>query len=452
MGTFVAGGADRIADHLSRDYLIGTEWDGRVTFRMAESGAESPDGVSVKVQLRPDVRFHSGEPVTASRVRQILETHQPLMQEVTGIDVEGERTLILRQRRAHGLKLADLSLYAILDDEDPHLRTGPFMIASADGVTRLEPFAGYLEGPPSVAGVEVREYPSQRAAWTAMMRDEINVLHEIDRDAIDFVQEGGSIRAYPLLRPYYIAIAFNIRHPLIGRRAVRRALVEAVDREEVVRNGMRGHGQAAEGPFWPHHWAYAPLQNPSLHNPTAAGIRLETAGLPVRSRAGAMPSRLAFTCLLLEGDSRFERIALVVQRQLSAVGVDMQLLALREEELTRRIVAGSYEAVLFEFVSARTLSFPYQFWHSRTSLLSTGYRAADEALDRMKTAASEQDQRAAVADVMHVMRADPPAMFLAWPRDVRAADRSLDLPYEPDRDVFGTLWRARPVPAALAGR
>ncbi len=44
---------------------------------------------------------------------------------------------------------------------------------------------------------------------------------------------------------------------------------------------------------------------------------------------------------------------------------------------------------------------------------------------------------------MHVLRADPPAAFLVWPREARAADVSLDIPYEKDRDVFGALWRLK---------
>ena len=38
-----------------------------------------------------------------------------------------------------------------------------------------------------------------------------------------------------------------------------------------------------------------------------------------------MPSRLRFTCLVRAGDLTEERIALLVQRQLYDVGVDMQI-------------------------------------------------------------------------------------------------------------------------------
>jgi peptide/nickel transport system substrate-binding protein len=443
VGTFIEGSAGRIAAFLSWDFLVTPDWEGRTVFRLAESGFESPDGLSLTFHLRPNITFHSGEPLSAARVRQILEGHSELMEELTGIDLDGDMTLILRLKRPHSLKLIDLSRYAIVGDDDVLLRTGPFMIVDEE-TPALEPFDAYHEGRPTVSRVEIREYSSQRAAWTAMMRGEINVLHEVSRDAIDFLQTGGSITAYPLLRPYYLALVFNVEHAVLGRRDVRRALVEAVDRDELVRTALRGHGQPADGPFWPHHWAYSGTQTPVPHNPTAATIRLETASLPVRHSADAMPSRLAFTCLLLEGDDRFERLALLIQRQLSAIGVDMRLQALPPEVLLRRIVSGQYDAFLLEFVNARTLGFPYALWHSRTSRLSTGYTAADAALDRMAMATAETDVRAAVADVMRIMRADPPAIFLAWPREVRAADRSLDLPYEPDRDVFGTLWQARP--------
>ena len=73
----------------------------------------------------------------------------------------------------------------------------------------------------------------------------------------------------------------------------------------------------------------------------------------------------------------------------------------------------------------------------------TGYSAADGAFDRLQVARSDEEVREALSDVMHVLRADPPAAFLVWPREARAADVSLDIPYETDRDVFGALWRLK---------
>ena len=442
IGTFVEGGSTRIANLLSSEFLVTVGWDGRPVFRLAESATESADGLALTIRLRSNARFHSGQLLTARRVRDVLLERAAVSAAVAEIEESDERTLVLRLRRPHALHLVDLSEHAVQEEDDSTERAGPFKVVSLSRPAVLAPFDHYYQGVPSVGRVEIEEYASHRAAWTAMMRGEINFLHEVSREAIDFMQAGGDITAYPLLRPYYVTLVFNQRHPILGRLDVRLAMSEAIDRAELLRLGMRGQGEAAFTPFWPHHWAH-PALHPPVHNPDAARIRLDTGGLPVRSSPSAMPARFAFTCLVHEGDARFERLALVLQRQLSAIGIDMRLHPVPQQELGDRIAAGRYDTYLFELVNGRTLSFPYQFWHSRTSPLATGYSAADAALDSLQTATTEHGVRAAVTDVMRVMRNDPPAVFLVWPREARAADNAIALPYEQDRDVFGTLWRAR---------
>jgi peptide/nickel transport system substrate-binding protein len=291
-----------------------------------------------------------------------------------------------------------------------------------------------------------------------MMRGEVNFLHEVSRDAIEFVDASGDIRAYPLLRPYYTGLIFNLRHPVLRRREVRLAINESIDREELVQNGMRGHGLVAEGPFWPYHWAYPHGRFPVSYNPEAARLRLDGAGLPLsRVQSDQMPSRFAFSCLTLIGDDRFERIALLVQRQLFAIGIDMRIVPVTSEELRERLDAGNFDAFIMEAISGRTLNWAYRLWHSPVGgggrPFPTGYAAADHSLDRLQIARTDEEIREALADVMHAMRNDPPAAFLAWPREVRAADISLDFAYEKERDVFGAVWRLkRPGPQITAQR
>lgn len=435
----------QLAGMQSAEPLVSVGWDGQPVPRLAESAVESPDGMSLTIRLRPNVRFHTGELVTAEQVRELIAP-KPALREVSSIEVPDERTLVLKLKRPYAFKIADLSDFYVDDDTRPQLRTGPFRLVSLKPVTRLERFEQYYQGTPSVERVEIHPYPNHRAAWTAMMRGEVNFLHEVNRDAIDFIEAGGDIRAYPLLRGFYVALVFNVKQPTLAPREVRLALNEAIDREEVVRNGMRGHGAVAEGPFWPHHWAYAAGRHVQAYNPEAAKLRLNAARLPVKDDGSGMPSRFQFTCLLLEGDTRFERIALVVQRQLFEIGVDMRLQPVTFLELGKRVSSGNFDALLFEFSSGRSLSRAYGFWHSKGTSLATGYAAADDALERMKLAPTADETRVAVSDVMRIMQSDPPAAFLAWPREARAADRSIEVPYERDQDVFGSLWLMRRSP------
>jgi len=435
-----------LAGLFTSEPLVAAAWDGRPAYRLAESIEESDDRRALTVTLRRDVKFHNGEPITAPVVSDLLRRKLGRLPQITAISALDEHHLQITLRKASSVKPVDLSRL-IVDGSDVGLRTGPFRLASSNPMV-LEAFNEYYQGRPGPQRIEIRQYATHRAAWTAMMRHDINVLHEVSRDAIEFVEAGGDIRSYPLLRPYYTALVFNARHPVLQRREVRLAINEAIDRDELVQNGMRGHGMVAEGPFWPYHWAYPHGRFPVAFNPEAAKLRLDGAGLKVSARsAEQMPSRLAFTCLILSGDDRFERIALLVQRQLYAIGIDMRIAPLSAPDITKRLGSGDFDAFILEAVGGRILSWAYDFWHSPLPgadvSFRTGYVAADRALDRLQVADTDDEVREALADVMHVMRNDPPAAFLVWPREARAADISFEIPHEVDRDVFGTLWQLK---------
>jgi peptide/nickel transport system substrate-binding protein len=442
-------GVRQLVSQLSTEPLLTVDWDGTPVFRIAESASQSEDGTTLTIRIRSNVKFHNGERVTAEAVRRLLQG--PLADRgVSATRAVDDRTLTLTFARPFGFKEETLSMMSVSDNARLDLRTGPFKVVSADPPV-LEGFADYYQGSPLIRRVTIKRYPSQRAALTAMMRGQINFLHEVSREAIEFVQAGGDFQTYPLVRPYSIPLVFNLRHPILARREVRIALNEAIDRDEVVRNAMRGHGEVAEGPFWPFHWAYTRGRYPSPYNPEAAKVRLEAAGLRINAGTGDRPpSRFRFTCLVPAGDARFERIALVVQRQLLAVGVDMDLRPATQPELNKRALSHDFEAIIFELLMGRTFDWPYVMWHSKGPFLDTGYSTADEALDRLQRARTNDEVRLAVSDVMSHFRDDPPAIFLALPREARAIDKSFSIPYETDRDVYGTLWMLRPVQRASA--
>ena len=306
--------------------------------------------------------------------------------------------------------------------------------------------------------MEIRNYTTHRAAWTGMMRREVDFLHEVSRDAIEFVDASGDIRPYPLLRPYYTGLVFNVRNPVLRRREVRVAINEAIDREELVRNGMRGHGLVAEGPVLALPLGISSRPFPVSYNPEAAKLRLDgRRAYVVASSRIKCRHVLRFRASTLIGDDRFERIALLVQRQLYAIGIDMRLVPVTSAELRDRASDRELRRVpSWRLSAAELLSWAYRLWHSpvggRTGrfppAMSPPTARSIDSRSRTATRSCE-----ALADVMHAMRNDPPAAFLTWPREVRAADIALDIPYEKERDVFGSLWRLKkPGPQVKAQR
>ncbi len=459
---------ERIAETLSSEPLVAVGFDGRPQAALAESWEVLPGGLGVRLKLRPGVLFHSGQPADAPTVVRLLEDQiasyerqgWKVAENIQAIRARGGEVIDVVYRRPDAFVLPDLSIFSIADPQHPLLRTGPFQAASLEPSVSLAAFDRYYLGRPSIDAIEFRPYQTQRKAWIAMMRGEVNSLYEVSREASEFVEAETAVRPYPYLRGYHVALVFNQRHPILSRRNVRVALNEAVDRDAIVKDAMRGHALPADGPIWPYHWAYSSAQSSFAFNPDAARLRLDGAGLTANRnrRPGFMSSRFRFTCLVPADDARFERIALVVQRQLFEIGVDMEIEAMPVAEMIgRRVRNGEFDAFLFEMTSGRTLSWLYRFWHSPAEgpppALRTGYGGADSVLDRLRAAQSDDETRLAVSDLQRVMYNDPPAIFLVWPREARAVDAQFRVPYLSDRDVLTGVREWRLVPPDLrAGR
>jgi peptide/nickel transport system substrate-binding protein len=426
---------------------------GRMGPRLAAEWEWLKGGKRLKLTLRAGVSFHDGSVLDAATVASLLkqqfakDPYAFTYRSVMHIEVLDEVTLQIELSRPEALLLEDLVDVTVVKDT---VGTGPFVLdgeVTEKGAT-LRRFDAYHQGQPGVERVDVRTYPSLRNAWSAMMRGEINMLHEVSREAAPFVEAESSVRTYPMLRPYVNALFFNVRHPILARREVRQALNYAIDRDAIVRDVMAGRGERADGPVWKYHWAYSTAQKTYDFNPELARLKLDAAGFPkpAGSPAGRMPSRFRFTCLMYGDDARFERMAIVLQKQLYEVGVDMRFEAVPLRTLLSRFSSGDFDALLTESISGRSLTWLYRQWRSKPRRLigelNSGYTAADEALDGLRETFTDAETKSVVGELQRIFHEDPPAIFIAWPQTSRAISARVYVPYENSMDVVGRLWRS----------
>jgi ABC-type transport system substrate-binding protein len=155
-------------------------------------------------------------------------------------------------------------------------------------------------------------------------------------------------------------------------------------------------------------------------------------------------SKLQFR-LLVPPDAVFERLALEIKRQLYSVGVAVVVDQVSVDRLLEAIKTRDFDAILMEGLSGPTLFRPYQFWHSEGAMNPghLGNSSVDVALDRLRTAASDDEFRTAAAAAQAAFMDDPPAVFLAWSQVARAVSNRFHVATDPNRpDVLGTmrLW------------
>jgi peptide/nickel transport system substrate-binding protein len=335
----------------------------------------------------------------------------------------------------------------IRDIQNPDIGTGPFKLRARTPAVRAERNVTYYGGAPGIEQVQVAMYDTPRLAWTAMMRRELDVVTEVNRDSVEFLQGAARVVTYSSIRPYYIPLVFNLRHPILRNVDVRRALAEAIDRDEILQRAMRGHGKVAEDPLWPYNWAYTPAARRHDFEPAAAAARLDAAGFPVRHAAQpeAMPSRFRIRCMFWNEDPQYERIALLLQRQLATVGVDLVPEPLQQDTLEGRIKSGEFETYIYRLGSGKSFDGTYAFWHTDANgtgqKQNSGYTGANDALERLRAAHGDSEVRVAVADLRLRFYEDVPAAFIAWVEATRAVDSRFDVGDVTDPEIVFNLWR-----------
>ena len=141
----------------------------------------------------------------------------------------------------------------------------------------------------------------------------------------------------------------------------------------------------------------------------------------------------------------FERVALVVKRQLEGIGVEMDLQEVSADEAFKALGSKSFEAVLLDVVGGPSFFRAYEWWHSRGSLNpgTLGNAEMDAVLDRARHATSDAEYKREILNFERYVADNPPAIFLAWGERARAVSDRFLVSAEAGRDVLTTLrlWK-----------
>jgi peptide/nickel transport system substrate-binding protein len=387
------------------------------------------------MQLQPGVSFHDGTPANAEAVRNILQAQLPRdlgpafddinqIRAVSGNDLE----FSLRRPSTFLLERLDTQI------QRPGLGgigTGPFFIANSEtNSIELRANDHYFGGKPSIDRITIRPYTSVRAAWADLLRGQVDMLYDVGVDSLDSLESSNDVRIFTFLRGYAYMLLLNVRKPYLADPDVRRALNAAIDRDELVRTVLRGHGVAAVGPVWPQHWAYRPDLPKLEYNPRSLASRL---------------GQRRLRCIMFE--PAHERIALAVQRQLQAIGVNLDVELLTDDKMVaQRLAAGDFDAFLSDFPQGPPLVRPYLFWYSGAPFNYGKFSSAevDAALDTIRHARDDATYRNGVAAFQRAVVADPPAIFLAWRERARVVSRRFQVPVERGTDILPVLHLWRP--------
>lgn len=349
------------------------------------------DPLTLEVELRDDVRFHSGTPL---RARDVVETlrafaspavasrHASVVDAIAGAEEHGDHRVVVRLSRPHATLLTDLELPILRADEAASPPSpagaldglGPFSVALASrGEVRLVPAdAGALPRPAHAVTLRTVHDENARALRLEAGRADL-ALNLVSPSLLPALaaQPGLAVSSRPGANLTYMVV--DEQRPPLDDRRVRRALSFAIDRATLCATLFDGRAHAAGGLLPPSLWAHTDVP-PLAFDPGAARDLL----------AGAGASHPHLT-LLTSTDRLRGDVARVIAQGLADIGADVEVIPLELGTMIARLDGADFDLAILQLPEITEPNVLRRFLHS-ASLPPGGAnrgRVHDDALDEL---------------------------------------------------------------------
>lgn len=365
------------------DTLVTRDADGSLHPLLAESWQTSDDGKAITIRLKPGVTFHDGSPLTAEAVKLTFERYQekgiksPIygaVKEIGAVEVVDELTVrfTFDQPSAtfwstitmpYAGILSPASIAAVDASSDGHLvGSGPFMLGEwlAGQSLTLTANPGYTWGPsfmenqgaPHLSELVFKVIPEATTQMAALEVGEVDVIFVNQPSHLEKLAANPELLTEEMVLNSLIYLGYNSQKGPFSEPLVRQALSHAVDKQQILDIALGGLGQLAYTPLPPTLLGFDPdLKQYELgFDLERARALLEEAGFEATGDGGWQRDGQPLTGLLLTSNrAPNESIATVLQSQLKALGVPVEIQLLDSKGVQDATSAGAFDLLLWRF-------------------------------------------------------------------------------------------------------
>ena len=413
---------------------------------LADSWEMEGDDVYI-FHLRDGVTWHDGEPFTADDVvftvdytkdhpyqwvdSSIIESAEALDDLTVKVTLSAPYAPFLDQVGGT-LPILPEHIWADVDDPvnyregDALVGTGPYTLAVDDydmvqGTYRYVAYEDYYLGSPMVSELIFVKISAPNAA-AELLQGNVDTA-PIEPEMIEELEGDFEILEVPAHWWNYKMMINHQKEPMSDAR-FRQALAYAIDRDELVDIAARGYGLAGSPGFVPpdNEWYNPAMDGYYPHDPARAEELLDDMGYDGRT----------IELLVKSADAEAERIGELVEADLEAVGIDVDLRVMDSKAVDSKVGEWDFDLAISghggiigdpNFLAGNTLDDDFN---------SARYYDDDEltALLEEQVTETDEDARHDLIDQAQVLYAeDVPALSLYYTESFVAHDGQVDLYY-----------------------
>jgi peptide/nickel transport system substrate-binding protein len=424
---------------------------------LAERFESSPDYKTFTFHLRPNVKFHNGELLSAADVKYTFQTmlatgftsdkKAEFIRELASIELgETDRVVIFRCHNSFpGFPNAIVPVGIIPEGTTEQqakrpIGTGPFKFDSytEDQEVVLSAYKDYFDGAPSFSKLRVKIIPDNSTRESELRKGSVDLAINADFDpvTVESLKKAEGLKVEMIDGTNNTHLGVNLQDPILKDQRVRQALSFAIDREAIIRDVLLGQARVASSILPTSQWAYEPEAEKYPDDPDRAKQLLDEAG---RKETGGQP-RMKLV-LKTSTISVSRKIGEAMQEQLRRIGVALDLQPLERQKLTQDMLDGNFQLCLNTSVGGNQSTDFFKFAYASQSIPPNGQNRSryqnplvDRLLVESLTAARER-QKEIFSQIQKILALELPQIYLWYPATVVVHhNRVTNLKLEPSGD------------------
>lgn len=358
---------------------------------LATRWAISPDGLVYTFTLRSNVFWHDGVPFEADDVLFTLRAIQDPASKAPPDLAAFWRTVTITAPTSTTVRFQLTQPYApfldyttigilpfhLLKDIPPNelpqnpfnrkpVGTGPFIVSEMTlSQALLEVNPRYYGTRPFLSRILLKFYPDYESIFAAYTRGEVEGIARILPAYLPKARALNTLTMYNTRLAGYSLIYLNLNKPIFQDKAVRQALLYAIDRQRLINDLLQGQGLLATSPIEPGTWAYDDALPQYPFDPEKAKALLDAAGWKDSGEGVRRKGTDALTFTLITNDDP-TRVAIAneIVKAWQAIGVQANVQSVPTALLVPNVLRPrQFEAVLYEWRALSNDPDQYENWH-----------------------------------------------------------------------------------------
>ncbi len=445
---------------------------------LAESWDISPDHLTYTFHLKRGATFHDGTPITsqdvAYSVMQINLVHgsicaRGLATVIDSVETPDDHTIVFRLKKPYpemlnpydglGPHCSPVLKKALYEGTDvltnPYnykpIGSGPFKFVEwvRGSHIILERYEGFYGTVPAIERLIFRVIPDPTARALAFEKGEVDwIPFETPRSEVERLKglAGNNVFFHGTPCGSTLELGFNLRKDPFTKKAVRKALTAAINKQKIANLVYFGGADVAQGHVAPTsfaRWWYDPEAKQIEYDPKRAAQMLDEAGYPVKGDGW----RFSITLKHTTGYSEHIKVAELIKDDLKRIGVDLKIISLDNAAWHEHVFKNwDFETTLTPFCSGPTPPSLKRF-HTENILpiswancVGFSNKEYDDLFNAMVSETDQQKRVALVHQMQRVLTEEQPLGFLVHAKNATAIKEGLFTEEPKGVWALGYLW------------